>query len=213
MEVGLPPHLPVVTHGRIRARIDPPALLETHHLDTGGGEAPGKRGAGRAGADDEHVDPIFLWRHRRSGHASRQALAASSVVVAASSRRSSMPPSSSRSWATDVALAMGAAMPGRCASQDSATWAGVAPAPAATFSTASRMAKPRSCMYVFCTPPARAVEGSAPSRRYLPERKPLARDEYGITPTPCSRQSGSSSRSYSSRNTRLYFGCSDSYRA
>ena len=39
-----------------------------------------------------------------------------------------MPPISSLSCATEVALAIGAVMPGRWASQDSATCAGVAPA-------------------------------------------------------------------------------------
>ena len=57
-----------------------------------------------------------------------------------------MPPISSLSCATEVALAIGAVMPGRCASQESATCAGVAFAFSATLSTAARIAKPRSFM-------------------------------------------------------------------
>ena len=48
--------------------------------------------------------------------------------------------SSSSSWARLVALAIGAVTPGRAAIQASATWAGVAPASAATSSSAARTA-------------------------------------------------------------------------
>src|SRR5262249_47145816 len=135
----------------MRARLHPPALLEAHHVDAGLGKAPGECRTGRAGADHEHVDAVLLRWHGLSSHeASRHELARSRVAVASSSRRSSMPPMSSRNCTTDVALAIGAVMPGRWASHERATCAGVAPDPAATFSTASRIAKPRSFMSIFC---------------------------------------------------------------
>ena len=46
----------------------------------------------------------------------------------------------------EVALAIGAVMPGRWASHAMATWVGVTPSPAATFSTAARTVNPRSVM-------------------------------------------------------------------
>src|SRR5437899_11601240 len=99
-----------------------------------------------------------------------------------------MPPRSSLSWGTEVALAVGAVMLGRWASHELATCAGVAPTFAATLSPAARMAKRRSFMWLFWMPAAGAVGGSAAPARYLPERKPLASDEYEMTPMLCSTQ-------------------------
>src|SRR5262249_62202737 len=103
----------------------------------------------------------------------------------AGSARPAAPPSGGRRFRaggslgglTGVALAMGAVMPGGCASHDSATCAVVAPTLPAALSTAARTAKPRSFMYPFCTPTARAVEGSEAPGRYFPERKPLPSEE------------------------------------
>lgn len=73
-----------------------------------------------------------------------QALAASSSARSASLRFSRSAPASSSSWATLVALAIGALTPGRAISQASATWAGVAPRRRPTASSASRMRRPRA---------------------------------------------------------------------
>src|SRR5437016_13524239 len=107
-----------------------------------------------------------------------------------------MPPRSSLSWGTEVALAMGAVMLGRWASDEMATCAGVAPTFSATFSTAARIAKPRSFMWLFWMPAARAVLGSSAPAGYLPEKDPLATEEYGMTPMPDSTEGGSGSRQY-----------------
>ena len=88
-----------------------------------------------------------------------------------------MPPTSSLSWASEVALAIGAVMPGRWASQDSATWAGVAPAPAATFSTAANISgRPRTTASATWAPAAWNSSDGAGANQKTPELKTIVQE-------------------------------------
>jgi len=75
----MPVELPVGAPVRIRARVDPVALLQTHDADAGTGEPPGDGGAGRAGADDEDIDAT-VGGHRRRLYGTSEAAVSSSLT-------------------------------------------------------------------------------------------------------------------------------------
>ena len=77
-------------------------------------------------------------------------------------------------FATLVALAIGAVMPGCAISQARATCAGVARWSAATSSSACRMRSPRGVRYLPMAPARAGLLPMSAAPRYLPDRKPLA---------------------------------------
>ena len=86
VEIGVAARFPVAAVGRKIGGLDPVALLEAQDLHARFGEAPGHRGAGGAGADDEHIDDLVgragarrdCWR--RPSHAPRRRCRATSAA-------------------------------------------------------------------------------------------------------------------------------------
>src|SRR5688572_1364712 len=101
------------------------------------------------------------------------ALALSSSAMSSALSTSSSAPMSSVICATDVALAIGAAMAGFAMTHASATCAHVAPCRAATASSAASTALPLPSR-CFTAPPPRTLFVLSEAVRYLPVKKPLA---------------------------------------
>ena len=108
------------------------------------------------------------------------------------------------------ALAIGATTAGSAASQASETAATVVECVSAISSSAASSATPRSSRNGTASS-ARSLSTSAPGR-YLPVRKPFASAKYGTQPIPSRTHRSASSPRYSPRSTRLWCGCSATYR-